>query len=163
MGDPYPPILCFRLDVYFHCVPCPPRGVAGFTASQVKGNDMDPNAADVVFAWTPDVDPHAVSTETTVSVNGTVVGTITLPNASTGFNYLSLSPAPPALNNGDVVTASNVTTDDMAQTSPAIPCNPVTIQAAQPAPVGVSDFVARQVGAPTQINKPGASPAPKKS
>lgn len=125
----------------------PPRGVTVLTAVQ-KGKTMP---ADVVFAWTPDTDPNAVQTVTTVSVNGAQVGSITLPNATSTFNYSQLTPAPPTLNVGDVVTASSVTTDNQTPplSSPPIPFPSVTIAAAQPAPTGITNPSAKQVGSPS--------------
>ena len=107
--------------------------------------------AQIVGAWTPDTDPNAVSTVTTVTVNGTVTGTLTQANSATGFVYPDqFTPAPPALVVGDVVSATNVTTDNQTPplSSPPILAGPTTITPAQPAPTGVTGFTIRQVGAP---------------
>jgi len=135
----------FRIDIYVHICPCPPRGVTNLKAIQTKGKTM---AADVQVSWTPDTDPNVQTTTTSFNVNGSVVGSTTLPAATAAANYLGLSPAPAALKVGDVVIVTNVSTDNLGQTSPIITAPTVTIQSAQPAPTGVTNLVAKQVGSP---------------
>lgn len=144
------PNFTIRIDLYVHCVPCPPRGVTGFAAKQTKGKNM---AADVQFSGTNDTDPNAISHTSTILVNGANVGSITLPvtpGAPFTFNYSQLSPPGPPLAAGNTVVASDVTSDNQSPplSSPAILSNTVTIQAAQPAPTGVTGFTAKQIGSP---------------
>jgi hypothetical protein len=110
-------------------------------------------AADVIFTGTNDVDPNAVSHTSSIIRNGTAVGSITLPvtpGAPFTFSYSQLVPPGPVLVAGDTVVASDITTDNQVPplSSPAILSNTVTIQAAQPAPTGVTGFTGKQVGSP---------------
>jgi hypothetical protein len=151
MDNPCPPVICFRLDVYVHLVCPPPRGVTDFKAALVKGTKTMP--ADVVFSGVCDVDPNAVTHTLTVLLNGAAVGSVTLPSTPSTpftFNYSQLVPPGPVLAAGNTVQGSDVTTDNQSPplSSPAILSNTVTIQAAQPAPTGVTGFAAQQVGAP---------------
>lgn len=146
------PCCSLRIDLYVHFVQPPPRGISNFTGHQVKGKNM---AADAVFQGTEDVDPNAVKGVTSFLLNGTLspstfTRTIVPGQTSPAISYMGSTPTPPALVAGDKVQASDVTSDNQNPplSSPAILSNVVTIQAAQPAPTGITGFVGKQVGAP---------------
>jgi hypothetical protein len=106
-------------------------------------------AADVQCTFTPDSDPNVVSSNTVFTVNGAVAGSVTLPGAGAMANYLAISPAPPALKVGDVVSTVTITTDNLGQASPGIPSpNNVTIVAIPAPPTGVTGVGLKQVGSP---------------
>jgi hypothetical protein len=134
---------CIEID----CVPCPPRGVTGVSSKQTKGQNM---AADVQVLFTPDSDPNVVQSVTTFNVNGNPVGSVTLGPAGAMAAYSAITPAPPPLAVGDVVTGGIVTTDNQTppQNSPNIPFPQVTIAAAPPPPQGVTNVTSKQVGTP---------------
>jgi hypothetical protein len=106
-------------------------------------------AADVQITFTPDSDPNVVSGQCVFLVNGTQVGTVPFGPTATMVAYSTLAGAP-VLNNNDNITGNLVTTDNQnpPQSSPPIPFPPVTIQAAQPPPQGVTNVSSKQVGAP---------------
>lgn len=105
-------------------------------------------AADVIVTYDPDPDPLLTSAKTTFLVNGTAVGDVTVGPTVNSVNYSAISPAPPALALGDVVTTQTVTTDNQNQNSPIVPGGPLTITQNQPPPGGVTNVALRQVGSP---------------
>lgn len=107
--------------------------------------------ADVLVTWTPDADPFVTTYQTTFIVNGTQVGVVTQPSsAAPQASYSQITPTPPLLKVGDVVTGGVSDTDSMTppQKSPQIPFNAVTIAAVPPPPLGPTDVAAKQTGTP---------------
>jgi hypothetical protein len=143
------PTICFRVDLhlYLHPCPAPPSGIKAGLLKQVKGKHM---SADVLYTYTPDPDTNVNQTATTFLVNGTAVGTVNQPSPAPGtVNYSNITPAPPALNVGDVVTTTTITTDSFSQSSPAIAsANSVTIAAIPSPPLGITPGTLKQLGSP---------------
>jgi hypothetical protein len=150
------PTICFRLDVYLHCLPCPPKGITPGKLKQAKGKNM---AAEVQMPYTPDPDTNVNSTAVSwfiipagspAGTPPTALGTVTYPSPPSGLaSTADLSPAHAAFNLNDQISNSTITTDSFSQSSPAVPGpNTVTIQTVPPPPTGIVPGQLKQVGTP---------------
>jgi hypothetical protein len=150
------PVICFRLDVFLHLVPPPPKGIKAGILKQTKGPHM---AAEVIMPYTPDPDTNVTNTAVTWfflpagSPPGTApatLGVANYPSPPSGVaSTADLTPPHAAFNVGDQVSNSTVTTDSASQSSPAIPGpNTVTIQAVPPPPTGIIPGQLKQTGTP---------------
>jgi hypothetical protein len=149
-----PPVICFRLDIYLHCLPCPPKGIKPGELKQVKGKNMP---AEVQMPYTPDTDTNVTNTAVTwfiipagspPATPPATLGTVNYPSPPSGVaSTADLTPTHPAFNVSDQISNSTITTDSFGQNSAAVPGpNTVTIQTVPPPPTGIVPGQLKQVG-----------------